>query len=237
MNDEEKNDQREDQGIIDKLKQGHKKSNISKYIMKWIKGFIVSHALMIIAIIGFFIAFILVFNAITHILDVRGSTDIVDVASSTIIAENSEIAKAENDEGYYFKINDTIVEDFLVELNRAYEEGHYFDHIDLGSSNQDNKDENNINNINGDNQGNPDDVTNITDFVYDKDDAEIKEDDVIDWFGTEEYEEYLVKLIRAEIASSYPKLGDYEGTIETEDSQGNKKDSERKLCCTRRCRN
>ncbi|MDE5830780.1 MAG: hypothetical protein K2H53_03825, partial [Clostridia bacterium] len=68
-------------------------------------------------------------------------------------------------------------------------------------------------------------ITNTSDFVYDKDDADIKEDDVIDWFGTEDYEKYLVKLIRAEIASSYPKLGDYKGTDGTEDEQGNKKDS------------
>lgn len=220
MNDDERNDQREDQGIFNKLKKGHKKGNKSIFKMMLKKAITIILPVLLKIMVPLIIL-VCVWSAITHILDIRGSTDIVDVASSAIINENSEIVKAEDGEGYYFKIKNTIVEDFLEELNRAYYEGHYFDHIDLGFSNRDDEDLN----------------TNSSDFVYDKDEADIKEDDVIDWFGTEDYEEYLIKLIRAEIASSYPKLGDYQGKNRTEDKQGNKKDSNRRLCCARSCRN
>lgn len=219
MNDDERNEQREDQGIIDKLKKGHKKGNKSKFKMA-LKKVIAIIVPVLLKVMVPLIILICVWSAITHILDIKGSTSLVNVASFNIINENSEIVKAENDEGYYFKINDTVVEDFLEELNKAYHEGHYFDHIDLGSGNKDDEDLD----------------TSTSDFVYDKDEARIKEDDLIDWFGAEEYEKYLLKLIRAEVASGYPKLGDYVGEDGTEDEQGNKKDSNRKLCCTRGCK-
>ena len=107
MNDDERNDQREDQGIFNKLKKGHKKGNKSIFKMMLKKAITIILPVLLKIMVPLIIL-VCVWSAITHILDIRGSTDIVDVASSAIINENSEIVKAEDGEGYYFKIKNTI---------------------------------------------------------------------------------------------------------------------------------
>ena len=99
-----------------------------------------------------------------------------------------------------------IKEKYLEALNRAFYEGYYYDN----------------------DAEKPDE-----EFNYDKDDADIDEDYVSEWFGTRDYEKYLVKMLRAEVASSYPKLGDYYGESSTDDGYGNLKDKNRRLCSTR----
>lgn len=237
MDEEERQDQRNDKGIINKIKNNVKKEEKSKFKM-WLHKMLITliaSKIGIVLIIAFAVMAILA--VATHIINIRGSTDVTDVATETVIEETAEIVQAPNPaDGYYFQISDDIVNKFLIELNRAYDEGHYLDHIKTGIGDEDYKDEDNdVNNmingiISGVGNGN---VANQSNFVYDPDIAFIKEKDLQDWFNSEDYEDYLIKFIRAEIASMYPKLGNYEGQSTGAGSKDNPKDAQRKLCSTR----
>ena len=115
-----------------------------------------------------------------------GDNKTADIASETVIKEDMKIDCIAGTDDYYFKIDKEVYEKYLEYLNKAYYEGYYhYDDPDLD------KDE----------------------FVYDKENADITEEDLEAWFKTEDNKKYLVKMIRAQIASSYPKLSDYKGGI------------------------
>lgn len=214
------------------------KKEVKNKIKMWMKKVLITlvtskAGAILISIFGI----IAILAAVVHKVTINGSTDVTDVATETVIEETAEIVQAPNPaDGYYFQISDDIVNKFLIELNRAYDEGHYLDHIKTGIGDEDYKDEDNdVNNmingiISGLGNGN---VTNQSNFVYDLDIAFIKEKDLQDWFNAEDYEDYLIKFIRAEIASMYPKLGNYEGQSTGAGSKDNPKDAQRKLCSTR----
>ena len=63
------------------------------------------------------------------------------------------------------------------------------------------------------------------DTELDSSNSDVTEEKLINLFHTKKYEPYLVKMIRAEIGSSYPKLGTYEGEG-NKDEQGNQKDKD-----------
>ncbi len=63
----------------------------------------------------------------------------------------------------------------------------------------------------------------ISEEEYGEEEKKKAINNIKDWFKTEDFEKYFVKMIRAEIASTYPKLGNYEGTVV--DDEGNTKDS------------
>lgn len=131
----------------------------------------------------------MLFGAIIHIITKGGNNNVAQVAISTIIENKEDVTIQETDDGngYYFKIDKDIIDHYMEEVNRAYYEGYY---KELHPDNAD---------------------SGVDDFVYDKDNPYIKEQEVYEWFGTKDYKPYLVKMIRAQIASTYPKLGDYEG--------------------------
>lgn len=212
MGEEERKDQIEDKGIVDNLKKTNKKgkSNFVMKARKWMASIAtILHALPILLV---FLGFLAIFAFFSVIFDLEGDSAIVDSATSTLIEEDVEIVEANNGEGHYFKIDQKIMDNFLLELNRAYAQGKY-DEADVPELDTD---------IDSDDDDYYEDVEDEYDdddgdFVYDEETAEIKKDDMKNWFRTEEYEEFMVKMIRAEIASSYPKLGDYDGEDGTED--------------------
>jgi len=235
MDDEERQDQRENRRIVDTMKNGAKKAG--SFIMKLRKFLMLVFTTKAGIILFVIIGVVALLAGLTQIVDIRGSTDITDVATDTIITQNTEIVQAPNpDDGYYFQISDDIIDQFLVELNRAYYEGRYLDHIKTGFGDEKYKDKDGDVNevINGITSGISDgNVVNQSDFVYDPEVADIKEKDIQEWFNAEDYKDYLIKFIRAEIASMYPKLGDYQGLDTVNDSKSNPRDIYRKLCSTR----
>ncbi len=227
MDDEERKEQKRDKKTLGDIINGGKKlakSKINQFKM-WLRRMLITIITSKVFIAFVFVLSILaVLGVLAHIIDIRGSTDISDEATKKVIAENAQIMPAPNpDDGYYFQISDSLVEDYILELNRAYEEGHYLDHI---------TNENSKKHDDNEEEAEEEDTDNGSDFVYDEENARIKKENVQQWFNAKEYEDYLVKFVRAEIASSYPKIGDYEGEG-AGDSQGNKKDANRKLYSTR----
>ncbi len=197
---EKRRDKQEDEKMQGMLEKDSKKNNKSKFkmIASRLAAIILSKTMLPI-IIGMFAAgFIL--GAAIYIFDLEGDNSVSSVASSSIInnKEYVDIEDAGNGE-YYFKIDKKLKDDYIKLINKAYYEGYYF-------------------------ETNPEKDDDIEEFVYDKENPYIKEEEIAEWFLTDDYEPYLIKMIRAEIASSYPKLGDYEGEPGTEDKVGNKKD-------------
>lgn len=187
MDEEEKNEKKKDEALLGKLGKGVKKNNKSKFKM------IVSKIIAAIGIKGFLIFILVVTMAavlggLITIFDFEGDNNIASEAINSVL-KNKElvnIAKAPGDQGYYFKIDQKIKDEYVKLLNKAYYEGYYH-------------------------ENEPEEDEDKPEFEYNPDRANIKEEDIVEWFLTEDYEPYLIKMIRAEIASSYPKLGDYEG--------------------------
>lgn len=210
MDEEEQNEKRTEQITKNEIKRAGKKLGQGvKGVFRKLISLIPNHRLLITTILIFLVV---VIAALIYIFDRDGSNRVSDYASQSVLEKegNVEITKVNDKEGYYFKIDKNIINDYLIELNRAYYQGIFFDK---------------------DNDNNPED------YVYDEKNADITKDDVADWFKTNDYEKYVVKMLKAEIASSYPKLGNYTGKEGSGDSVGNLKDDERKLCCTRCCSN
>lgn len=184
--DDEKEEQKRDESLFSKIKAGVKKANKSKFVMTLRKAIAVIGALPLIFKIVTIIAVICVISVVIHIFQIEGTNNVFNVASSDVIKENTTIEEADDGKGYYFKIDKEIVDKYLKELNEAYYYG-YYDEIE------------------------PDIDEDTEEYVYDKENLFITEKDLQNWFQTEDYEPYLIKMIRAQIASSYPKLGDYEG--------------------------
>lgn len=187
MDEEEKNENKKDEALLGGIGKKVKKNNKSvfKMIASWLKKKTVINILLILAVI-LIVYFLL--GGLIQILDFEGDNNIASEAINSAL-KNKElvnIAKAPGDQGYYFKIDQKIKDEYVKLLNKAYYEGYYHE-------NQPKEDE------------------DKPEFEYNQDRANIKEEDIVEWFLTEDYEPYLIKMMKAEIASSYPKLGDYEG--------------------------
>ena len=182
---EEKAKEEQDKTLQDDLEDKAKKE-IKKGIKYAITAILsaIGSAILPIIIIAIIVATIIA--ALFGILDETGNNSVADVASKSVIAEQVEIEKSQ-DGDYYFKITNTIIDEYLKELNRAVENGYF--HNSEGNGKNIEKE----------------------DYKYNAETAEITRADLEDIFGTENFEAYLVKMIRAEIASSYPKLSDYVG--------------------------
>lgn len=195
--DEQKQDDQELKGLSNILKTGAKKvKNVFSMIFK-----------KIIAVIGIPLLIKLVFImaiiagitcALSWLFNLHSNNVITDVASTRIL--KSEVSIASNDEGYYFKLNEEALDKYLEELNKAYQEGYF--HMNF------------------------DDEYLKDNVVYDPEDRPVTDRDVYDWFESDDYKHYFIRMVRAEIASSYPKLGNYQGENGTEDKGGNKKDKD-----------
>lgn len=146
------------------------------------------------------VGLMLVFMVLAYFQKLFGDNNVAGVAVESIIEENVKIAKAENDEdGYYFKIDKDILNKFKIAINQAYANGEY--EVDLD----------NLLDSDGDDVDS-DEETSSTNGTYDEDDPQFDEEAIADLFHTdsqEQAEAYLVKMIKAQIASSYPKIGIY----------------------------
>lgn len=204
MNEEERRDRKNDEEIKRESERSAKKDNKSKFSVIARRLALIIHVVITLFIKLFpIILAAICITALIHIFDMEGDHTITGVASSIVIDRNTHIEEADNGDGYYFQIDKKLIDEYLEELNRAFHYGYWYD-VDP-------------------------DFSGKEDYVYDPDNPYIdKNEGIIDWFQTEDYEPYLIKMIKAQIASSYPKLGDYEGYDDLESERnkefGNKKD-------------
>lgn len=148
------------------------------------------------------VAIALLLVAVSWIYKLFGDNSVAGVAAQSFIEGNVKIVKSDNNQGYYFEIDKEITDKYLEALNKAFADGWY--DVDLGSLLD--KDE--------DDEDNEESEEESTHNEYDEDDPEFKDDNIYDWFKTEDKSQlqaYLIKMIKAHIASSYPKLGYYKG--------------------------
>ena len=199
--DPEKNEQKQDdqelKGIGNILKTGAKKvKNVFSMILRKIIAAIGIPLLMKLLFVLVIIAGLT--TALAWLFNLHSNNVITDVASTRILKSEVGIELASPEEGYYFRLNEKALDEYLKELNKAYQEGYF--HMKF------------------------DDEYLKENVVYDPEEKPITDRDVYDWFEDDDYKHYFVRMLRAEIASSYPKLGDYQGEAGTEDKAGNKRD-------------
>ena len=188
---------------------------VFRKIVEAISATIGLYGILIIAAVAVVIA------AFTTILDFFNSSSNANVASMNTIQNSVSITAGANDEGYYFTIDQNVVETYTEELFKANQTDTFKD-LELPDGDEDDPDSSD-NTIDSEEDEEDDEEENIVYDEYDEEERESTRNTIEDWFQVENFEEYLVRMISAEIASSYPKLGPYEGG--EEDSQGNKKDS------------
>ncbi len=194
---ESKQDDQELRGIGNILKTGAKKAkNIFSMILKKIIAAI--GIPLLIKLIFILVVIAGVTCALSWLFNFHSHNVITDVASTRVLKSEVTIELASEEEGYYFKMNKEAVDKYLEELNKAYQEGYF--HMTVNEENI---------------------KKNV---IYDNETNYITEREAYNWFESDEYKHYLIRMLRAEIASSYPKLGDYQGESGTEDKAGNKKD-------------
>lgn len=214
-NEEERQENKQDNKFIGNfLKKGKEmfKKPINKFVML-AKSFVATVGLPMImkAIIAvvFVISAISLFSAI---IDFFNSSSTAGAASARLINNEVHLVNAIDNEGYYFQINRKIIDIYMEELYKADQSGEkdiFPDDEEDGEDTADNEQD--------------EEETSAETSEFDDEAKEESIDNIENWFKTEEYGEYLVKMIRSEIASTYPKLGTYTGTGNA-DSQGNKKD-------------
>lgn len=250
MNDD-LNEKKSDEMELGKLKNNLKTlSKKTKNLFKMIYRAIIAAPVVIklALILALVVAVVVVINAFVELLNFFGTNNVSALAARAVIQNEITISEASDpDKGYYFKINGDIVEIFKEELNKAYESGAY-DDVDIdaddddetGNRNEieddDEEDEDESEDEDDDEEEDEDEEDNTDEdddedtgnVIKDEDELEYNEDDLMYIFQTDDKDvmkAYIIKMIRAEIASSYPRLGSYEGEG-TGDSQGNKKDRE-----------
>ncbi|MCI9366073.1 MAG: hypothetical protein HFJ54_05945 [Clostridia bacterium] len=196
-NNDQKQDDQELRGIGNVLKTGAKKAkNVFSMILKKIIAAI--GIPLLIKLIFILIVIAGITCALSWLFNFHSHNVITDVASTRVLKSEVTIELASEEEGYYFKMNKEAVDKYLEELNKAYQEGYF--HMTVNEENI---------------------KKNV---IYDNETNYITEREAYNWFESDEYKHYLIRMLRAEIASSYPKLGDYQGESGTEDKAGNKKD-------------
>lgn len=218
--DEEENKRRKEEQEDSGIKKGIKTAESgAKKLSKFVKtarrviAFILAHIWILKILLPLLVIGILVL--IFSLKDDDGNNRLASVASKALL-EDKEITDIAYDEdnGYYFTISDNVVKKFIEELEKAYTSGEY---------DRDEYDEGDL----VDEEDEDDEDAEAEEFEYDEEDAEYKKETILDWFKTDDEDlmkSYLVKMLRAQIASSYPKFGEYEGLEKTADRQGNKKD-------------
>ncbi len=136
-----------------------------------------------------------------------GNDNVSSLAVEEVLSD-TEIVKGDDD-GYYFSIDPDLVEKYIKELNEAYKNGNYY--LDDEENEEILKEYGKYKDENGEiveegeeaeDEGTDEDTTNITNT-----NDEFTSDDLQDWFASDQFRPYFIRMLRAEIASSYPKLG------------------------------
>ena len=128
-----------------------------------------------------------------------GDNNVSGGALKDIKDEVIEITDKNEDGNYYYKISKDFVEKYKDALNKVYENGGY--EVSL------NRTFDNLDNLGSQIKPNSKNDKEATDETF-------NDDTIEEWFKTDnkdDIEAYLIKMIRTEIESSYPKLSDYEG--------------------------
>lgn len=214
--DPEKQDKKEDELDSNKLlKTGKDLFGKAKNTFKMIKRVIAAITALpiIIKLLVIFIAIAAVITFFSSILDWFQSNTVADVASMNVINSEVSIENAGGSEGYYFKINNEILDKYMEDSFYADQEDYRVDEL---PTNEDYEEE--------EEPEDEDEKQDEDKEEYDEENKEKTELSLEDWFKVKDFKEYFIKMIRAEIASAYPKLGNYEGT--NPDGQGNKRDND-----------
>ena len=155
---------------------------------------------------------------VAYIVSLFGENSITDIAIDNIMDSNTvDIVAVKGDQDYYYKIDKDIISELKKKLNETYEEDDddYYTELQIRINND--EIENTVKNLESEKRN----------YVYDEKDAEFDDKTLEKWFGTADKDlqkAYLVKMLSAEIKSTYPKLSDYEGS--EPGLLGNKKDKE-----------
>lgn len=215
MNDEEQKDKKQTQGIVNKVEDSAKKA---KKVGSKFKMIMQAIAVALPAIKGLtvfvVIATVLTFFGGFAVAEEEKSNKTAESASAKVIKDNINIVKT-NDGRYYFKIDKDIINEYIKKLNKADEEYRY--------NNSETKEDEEENSENEEDEENNEEET---EEEFDSESITSQRRKLENIFGTKEFEPYLIKMIRAEFASTYPVLSDYDGESFSEDSQGNKKDKD-----------
>lgn len=208
-------DERQDeQDISQSIGEGKKTANnffnMLKKALNTIKHLVIAVINLptpVLALIGILTVIVLAWNAIGDWFeDLFGNDNVSALASAEIITD-TKIAKGKN--GYYFEINQDLVDAYVKELNEAYKNGNFYlddeENEEILKEYGKYKDENGE--IVDENEGLENEQTNDDTNKEKWTNDEFTSDDLQDWFASEEFESYLIRMLRAEIASSYPKLG------------------------------
>lgn len=210
-------------------------NKITGTVKKALKMTPLSVKIGILAAIG---VIIIVLLALSFFQKLFGDNSTAGMAMETFMSQSIHIAKSQG-QGYYYKIDKDVIDKFVKAMNEAYEDGGYdvgieltfdsedYDNIYIKTSSgkkksiDDASDKEIEDAIESASEGETQDEENIEEGVFSSSFFE-------DYFKTDNLEEakaYLVKMIRTEIAGSYPRIGTYQGEDETEDSQGNLRDT------------
>lgn len=217
--DPEKQDKKDDELDSRKLlKTGKdlfgKAKNTFKMIKRMIAAITALPIIIKLAVIFGVIAAVITF--FSSILDWFQSNTVADVASMNVINSEVSIENAGGDNGYYFKINNEILDKYMEDSFYADQEDYRADELPTNEDYEEEEDE--------EEEESNEEVLDEDKEEYDEENKEKTELALEDWFKVKDFKEYFIKMIRAEIASTYPKLGNYEGT--NPDGQGNKRDDD-----------
>lgn len=219
-----KGQKQDDQDIGSILKRGKdlfkKKTNQFVMLLRKIPAFIASLPIIIQLFFVIGVAAILT-TFISTVLSIFGDNDTANAAAMTVIKNEVTLTKADDDNGYYFKINQNVLDVYIEETYKADQKGN----TDIFPDDEDEEEEDNENNQEVPEEPDEDEEEKEID-EYDEEEEERTKQSIEDWFKVKDFKDYFVKMIRAEIASTYPKLGDYVGKEGSEDKQGNKKDND-----------
>ena len=124
--DEEKKEKKDDSRIIDKVRSGAMKArNVAQKVKAIIKAFIAAPTIVKVAVVV--LLGVAVLASTSKLLNLFGDNSISYVASSKIMQNDVQIAKASDEEGYYFRINKNVVWDYIKKLDQATSQGYYLD--------------------------------------------------------------------------------------------------------------
>ncbi len=192
----------------DSKKSSKKIKNPFTMLLRRIGALIAAIPIIIKVIIAIVIAS-LISLGLAWIHDQFSSNVMADVASERILKEAVEVDRDPSfegvpiggtdddgwrvkvkDLGYYLKLSKEAQEKYIEELSKAYIQGYY---------SMKKKDEDEVKS------------REEANLLYDPADPEFNFKNVGKWFESENFKDYFVRMIRAEIESSIPKLSDYKG--------------------------
>ncbi len=202
-------------GLFDKLRRAAKNDFFNK-LKKMIVPVILPVVLkLMIPLIILSIILLFASNISDWFIDLFGNDNVSSLASAEVIAD-ADIKKGEN--GYYFEISQDLVDKYIKELNEAYKNGNFYlddeENEEILKEYGLHKDENGEivkDEDEGEEQEEQEQQEENTTETQSAND-EFTNEDLQDWFSSDEFEDYFVRMLRAEIASSYPKIGT-EGSV------------------------